>query len=172
MEIASRSTVDNTQAGPRPVSCRSRSSNKPGKMVIDGRSHLGRRLLDLAESLAAQLGGWAGMSDTLAANVRTAAELAALAEQTRADALRNGNIDLDQVIRLQGAADRAIRRLNIADHKQAPAEESLAQYLAAQTPAEAASEDEDESEPAIPAARRPAKRRTERPAVVRPVRTP
>jgi len=44
------------------------------------------------------------MSDTLAANLRKAAELSALAEQVRADALRNGNVDPIGIVRLEGAA--------------------------------------------------------------------
>jgi hypothetical protein len=82
-------------------------------MVIDGRSELGRRLRDLAETFAARLGGWAALSDALAANVRKAAELSALAEQARADALRNGNVDPVALVRLEGAASRAVRALHL-----------------------------------------------------------
>lgn len=82
-------------------------------MVVSGRTALGRRLYDLAEGFAAQLGGWAALSDMMAANVRKAAELTALAEQTRADALRNGNVDPLAVVRLEGAASRAVRALGL-----------------------------------------------------------
>jgi len=50
------------------------------KFLIDGRSALSRRLHDLAECFASQLGGWAALSDTMTANIRGAAELTALAE--------------------------------------------------------------------------------------------
>jgi hypothetical protein len=62
---------------------RSRMTNQPSKVGLDGRSALGRRIRDLAESYAARLGGWSGLSDTLAANIRKAAELVALAEHAR-----------------------------------------------------------------------------------------
>jgi hypothetical protein len=129
-EIAARSLADSAQAGPRPLSCRSRLSNKPHKMAIDGRSQLGRRLHDLAASFAVQLGGWSALSDTMAANVRKAAELSALAEQSRTEALRNGNIDPLALVRLEGAANRAVRALNL-DRKHGSSGPSLAQYLAA-----------------------------------------
>ena len=58
----------------RPANNRAKATNNPRIMAIDGRSQLGRRLHDLAESYAAQLGGWASLSDTMAANVRRAAE--------------------------------------------------------------------------------------------------
>ena len=113
MEVAPQSSTDSAQAGPRPAHCRARISNKPHRMVIDGRSQLGRRLQDLAESFAAQLGGWARMSDLMSSNVRRAAELMALAEQTRAEALRDGNVDPLALVRLEGAATRAVRALGL-----------------------------------------------------------
>ncbi len=98
-------------------------------MVIDGRSQLGRRLQDLAESFAAQLGGWAGMSDMLAANVRRAAELSTLAEQTRAEALRAGNVDPLALVRLEGAATRAVRALGLDRLKRENDNSSLTRFL-------------------------------------------
>jgi hypothetical protein len=98
---------------PRPLNVRARSTNRPQKMVIDGRTELGRRVRDLAEGFARRLGGWAALSDTLAANVRRAAELSALAEQMRAEALRNGNLDPLGMVRLEGAARRAVRELQL-----------------------------------------------------------
>jgi hypothetical protein len=75
---------------PRPANNRSRITNQPARMVVSGRTALGRRIADLAHGFADQLGGWPVLSDTLAANVRKAAELSALAEKARSDALRNG----------------------------------------------------------------------------------
>jgi len=98
---------------PRPANIRARSTNRPQKMVIDGRTELGRRVRDLAETFALRLGGWAALSDTLAANVRRAAELSALTEKARADALRNGNVDPLGLVRLEGAANRAVRALQL-----------------------------------------------------------
>src|SRR5579862_3325901 len=131
MEIAPRSPLDGAQSDPRPANCRSRMSNKPRRMVIDGRSQLGRRLHDLASGFAAQLGGWPALSDTMAANVRKAAELTALAERTRAQALRNGNVDPLALVRLEGAAGRAVRALGVKPVAQRVPERSLGEYLAA-----------------------------------------
>jgi hypothetical protein len=58
-----------------------------------------------------------------------AAELQVLAEEARALALKQvGHADLDQVIRLQGAADRAVRKLGL-DRKREPEGPTLSQYL-------------------------------------------
>jgi hypothetical protein len=90
--------MDSPVIAARSLTCRSRKTNKPRKMVLDCRSLLGRRVLDLADAFAAALGGWSGLGDMLAANVRRAAELVALAEQARATALRTGTIDFLDVI--------------------------------------------------------------------------
>jgi len=82
-------------------------------MVVNGRTALGRRLKDLADSYARSLGGWSSLSDTLAANVRKAAELTALSEQARAGALRNGTFDPIAVARIEGVASRAVRALSL-----------------------------------------------------------
>ena len=99
-------------------------------MVIDGRSQLGRRLHDLAENFACQFGGWAGMSDMMAANVRRAAELTALAEQTRAEALRDGNVDPLAVVRLEGAATRAVRALGLDRKRPEPPPSGIEELVA------------------------------------------
>jgi hypothetical protein len=99
-------------------------------MSIDGRSRLGRRVADLAEDFAQRLGGWASLSDTMTANIRRAAELSALAEEVRANALRDGNIDPIGVVRLEGAASRAVRALQL-DRPREPAPMSIEEHLAA-----------------------------------------
>src|SRR5580704_11205301 len=124
MELATNSRPSEQQkpAGSKLVGksyARARASNKPSAPTVDGRSQIGRRVRDLAEDFASQLGGWRALSDTMAANVRKAAELTALAEQTRAEALRNGNVDPLALVRLEGAADRAVRRLGIKPGKTA-----------------------------------------------------
>jgi hypothetical protein len=134
---------------PRPVNNRARATNKPQRMSINGRTAVGRRVRDLAEGFVAQLGGWPGLSDTIAANVRKAAELTALAERTRAEALRNGNIDPLALVRLEGAANRAVRALNL-DRKPAPAGPTLTAYLASlrgAEPQEASDEEPKEEAP-------------------------
>jgi hypothetical protein len=115
---------------PRSPFGRSRVTNRPSKMVLDARSELGRRVRDLAHAYAELLGGWAALSDTMAANVRRAAELVALAENARADALRNGNTDALGLVRLEGAANRAVRALQLDRKKREPgAAPSLSEYL-------------------------------------------
>jgi hypothetical protein len=113
----------------RSLTCRSRKTNKPRKMVLDGRSMLGRRVLDLADAFAAALGGWSGLGDVLATNVRRAAELVALAEQARATALRTGTIDAAMLARLDGAASRAVRALALPNYKPKPDVLSLGDIL-------------------------------------------
>jgi hypothetical protein len=61
----------------------------------------------------------------------TAAELQVLAEEARAAALKEGaSADLDRVVRMQGAADRALKRLGIKAAPAAPVEPTLNDYLA------------------------------------------
>ena len=97
----------------RPPNTRAAATNKPRRMVISGWTALGRRLRDLADSYVVKLGGWEALTDMQAAAVRRAAELMALAEQTRANALRNGCADPVALARLEGCADRAVRRLRL-----------------------------------------------------------
>jgi hypothetical protein len=104
---------DRHSIAPRPANNRSKITNRPRRMAIDGRSALGRRVRDLAESYAEQLGGWSKLSDMQAASVRCAAEMQALFEQARHAALVEGRADPEMLVRLQGASDRAIRRLGI-----------------------------------------------------------
>jgi hypothetical protein len=89
-------------------------------MVVSGRTALGRRLIDLADNYAEAKGGWSKLTDTMAANVRRAAELVALSEQSRADALRNGTFDPIAVARLEGVASRAVRALSLPDETSEP----------------------------------------------------
>ena len=102
------------------------------RMIVDGRTRWGRRIRDLCEVFAQRLGGWDVLNDMELAAVKRAAELMTLAEQARANALQGCHIDPDMLIRLQGAADRAVRRLDIKAGKPAPL--SLAAYLASKVP--------------------------------------
>jgi hypothetical protein len=72
----------------------------------------GRRIADLARAYIAALGNPAEIERQAA--VIAAAELQVLAEEARTTALKHGVApDLDQVVRIQGAADRALRRLGV-----------------------------------------------------------
>jgi hypothetical protein len=96
-------------------------------MAIDGRTNLGRRVLDLVQVFVEQLGGWDALNDMEFAAVKKAAELVALAEQARADALRQGKVNPDVLLRFEGCADRAVRRLGLIVRKPG---RSLRQHLA------------------------------------------
>jgi hypothetical protein len=56
-----------------------------------------RRVRDLAESSAAQLGGWSALSDAQAASIRRAAELKALAEKELQEDRERGAVEAKEV---------------------------------------------------------------------------
>lgn len=93
---------------------------------LDMTTARGRRIADLARALSKALAEPTEVERQAA--IVTAAELTVLAEQARADAL-NGAGDLEMVVRLQGAADRALRRLGLKATG-APRGQTLADYLA------------------------------------------
>jgi hypothetical protein len=84
--------------------------------LLDGRTPIGRRRRELIDCYTAALGGAGALSDGQQIDIRRAAELTALAEQTRAQAMRDGTgdaADLSAMIRLESTAARAVRALNI-----------------------------------------------------------
>jgi hypothetical protein len=110
---------------------RSKITNRPTKMVIDGRSQIGRRLRDLADQFADGLGGWQQLSELRATAVRKAAELVAIAEGLRADRLRGLPVSPDDIVRTDRLAHLAVRQLGL-DHKREPVGPDLrAQFRAA-----------------------------------------
>lgn len=115
-----------------PRRLRSRRTNDPLANIKTNTAR-GRRLADLVRAYMNALGKPPEIERQAA--VIAAAELQVLAEEARAAALAGGaNVDLDQLIRLQGAADRAIRRLGIksgAEANQSNGQAGLAAYLAA-----------------------------------------
>jgi hypothetical protein len=93
---------------------KSRLTNRPTRLAgVDGRSSQSRRRRDLIATYVAALGGADKVSPTAMNDIVRAADLVAIAEKSRADALRGENVDLSALIRLEGAADRAVRRLGI-----------------------------------------------------------
>jgi hypothetical protein len=107
------SPIDRRAIKQRPANYYSRLTSKPQRPAVSQRSALGKRLRDLADGFAERLGGWPVLSVGAAAAVRRAAELVALSEQTRRDALCNGGVDPDRLLRLDGAAARAVRALGL-----------------------------------------------------------
>jgi hypothetical protein len=93
---------------------RARSTNKPQYAIIPGHSRRARRVRDIANALAERLGGWESISPEIAYDVRRAAELCVISEEARAAALQSGgSFDLRGLSHVEGAADRAIKRLRL-----------------------------------------------------------
>jgi hypothetical protein len=113
----------------RSLTNRARSTNQPSRMVISGRTALGRRVRDIADGYAMRLGGWPTLTVGQAAAVRQASELACLAAEARAAALRDSNIDPIALVRLEGAALRAERKLNLPKETRGPITLRLADIL-------------------------------------------
>jgi hypothetical protein len=111
MEAQAR--IEHHTAKQRPSNYRSRLTSKPQRPVVSQCTALGKRLRDLADAFAERLGGWLALSVPTAAAVRKAAELVAISEQMRRDALRNGCTDPDRLLRFEGVAARAVRALGL-----------------------------------------------------------
>jgi hypothetical protein len=112
---------------------RSRISNNPRRLEgIDGRSTHGRRRRDVIDGFVAALGGPDRVTDPMMSDIVRASDLTLIAERARADALRGGTeVSVSDLIRLEGARDRAVRRLNLpSDGKGRAGPDALAEYLA------------------------------------------
>jgi hypothetical protein len=96
---------------------RARRTNDP-LATIETNTARGRRIADLVRAYLKALGNPTDIERQAA--VIAAGELQVLAEEARAAALKSGSPDLDQVVRVQGAADRAVRRLGIKPGAAAP----------------------------------------------------
>jgi hypothetical protein len=94
---------------------------------LDMNTARGRRTADLVWAYLTALGNPDSIERQAAAIA--AAELQVLAEEARAAALKEGaTADLDRVVRMQGAADRALRRLGIKPAAAAMPPPSLAAW--------------------------------------------
>jgi hypothetical protein len=113
-----------------PKRQRARRTNDPFA-GLDKLTARGRRTADLVRAYLVALGNPDSIGRQAAAIA--AAELQVLAEEARAAALRDGaSADLDRVVRMQGAADRALKRLGIKPAA-APKPPTLAEHLARRT---------------------------------------
>lgn len=84
--------------------------------MLDGRTLIARRRAELIGAYTEALGGAAALTESQCVAVRKAAELTALSEQARADAMREGTSDpikLSAMIRLESTATRAVKALGI-----------------------------------------------------------
>jgi hypothetical protein len=100
----------------RPTNVRSKITNNRHRIPgLDGRTATGRRCWDLVNAYVAALGGWSKVNDLVLMDIRRAAQLTTIAEEARTLALQTaaGKVDLAALTRVEGAADRAVRRLGI-----------------------------------------------------------
>jgi hypothetical protein len=99
----------------RPTNVRSKITNNRHRIPgLDGRTATGRRCWDLVNAYVAALGGWSVVNDLVLMDIRRAAQLTTIAEEARTRALQTtGVVDLAALTRVEGAADRAVRRLGI-----------------------------------------------------------
>jgi hypothetical protein len=122
--IDGRSTPDRT-----PIDGRSMADSRTAKTGgLDGRSRLARRAKKLELAFAAELGD--ALSEAQLVAVKRAAEMVAIAEETRARWLSGDwKTTGTDVVRIDGAARRAILDLGLPAANVRPAE-TLEQYLA------------------------------------------
>jgi hypothetical protein len=116
----------------RPISARTRRHRARHRTVrdLDKRSRAGRRAAQLMRQFEAALGGNLTEGQKLACS--RAAVMTAIAEDARVRRL-NGDttILLDDLVRLDHTAERAVKALGIKSEPAKPNEPSLEQYLAA-----------------------------------------
>lgn len=124
--------VDRNTAAKILSTNRSKLTNRPRKLAgVDGRSTEGRRRRDLIDTFVAALGGTGSTPDSVMLDIVRAADLTIVAERARADALRGESVDLSALARIEGVADRAVRRLGIKLGGVITKKLTLADYAAA-----------------------------------------
>lgn len=108
-------TDDTIPARPVPASRvraklnRSRTTNDPLAVRASGNTRTGRRIRDLYRAMMAKIGSTDDV--IIQADVLAAAELKVAAEDARSRLLAGEIVDPDHVVRLEGAAARAERKL-------------------------------------------------------------
>jgi hypothetical protein len=100
------------------------------RSVVPINTALGRRIKALRDGYAARLGGWDTLDTITADNVRRAAELVALSEKLRRDALRDCDVDPLILCRLDNSARRAVRELQLDVPRDKPKPPTLDQWMA------------------------------------------
>jgi hypothetical protein len=128
---ADRSPTVRSDAVARPRTICSKATNDPRFVHgVDGRSVLMRRRRDLIAIFVDALGGEGALSAAGMLSVTRAADAVAIAEDHRARALRGEPVVLDDLVRLENAASRAVKALGIKRTAR-DATPSLHEYLAA-----------------------------------------
>jgi hypothetical protein len=113
-----------TTAATNPLLNRAAMTNDPLRVRADGRTPQGKRIRDLFRAFQAAAGN--GSDPATVASILAAAELTVAAEAARAALLAGGG-DIEQVVRLENLAARAVRRLGI----KAPKPPTLGEHLSA-----------------------------------------
>lgn len=108
-------------AASHPDLSRRRRSDGSLPVRIDGRTGYGRRVRELTDAYLEALGGANSVPPARMADVEAAAELKAAAEQERARYARGEAISLDDLVRLENLANRAVQRLNLPQREHEPA---------------------------------------------------
>ena len=116
----------------KPPKCRARASNSLAPPGLDCRTAEGRRLVDMARTLAREVAPDGNLSDAQAEAVRRWAALALVAERARARALGRRKTDLVALSRIESTADRA-RRAALALRAEKSSGPTLASYLASKS---------------------------------------
>jgi hypothetical protein len=134
-DAAAKNTMQSTRSATAKSSHanRARISNDPRCLAgHTGRSPAGRRRRDLVSFFVDALGGTDNVTPVQVTDVRRAAELTALAEEIRAKALCEGTgaVDLAALVRLEGAASRAVRALGIKSGPSTPKTPTIEEYTA------------------------------------------
>jgi hypothetical protein len=88
-----------------------RRRKRRARARLDRRSRGARDVAKLVSELCQQIGD-AAKSPLILADVERCAELTVLAATARASAMRGGSFDAESISKLEGAADRARRRLS------------------------------------------------------------
>lgn len=127
----------------KPTHNRAATTNNPMRARTNGRTSAGRRVRDLFKAYLAAMGR---TDDIAAAQALAAAELVTAAENARTKLLA-GQGDVEQIVRLENLANRAVRRLGIKPGAATP-QLSMRERLIA----EAEARDEAEAEASAPAA--------------------
>jgi hypothetical protein len=89
-----------------------RRTSRPRKVRIDKRRSAGRRLASIVTELTKALGGQ--LTEARVEQVQRAAELAVLAEQVRARALRGDERAITEIAGIEALAQQARRELGLA----------------------------------------------------------
>jgi hypothetical protein len=133
-----------TNKAPALAATRSKVTNQPARLAgVDGRSSDARRRRDLIMTYTDALGGADKVSAAAMNDIVRAVDLVIIAEQARAKALRGADVDLGDLTRLEGAADRAVRRLGIKPGANAPKPMSIMEYAAQKAAQKASALDGD-----------------------------